>query len=236
MTWTSITENERESISRLRERLSSHFSTDGRHGPDDDNCVMVGPHTFRDIVLLRFLRGRDHVEHDAFDLLVEYATWRITYDVDLALTDSFVLQRISTEQQKKKYEIVSEADLGDRPAAFVFVGKHYKYERDLGEMRYLIIHVLERLVALAKPDQERDYEVAQILVYILKTYYPETLEHIIFVDSPWIFSACWTIIKQWLTPVTLEKVLFLTKSDLSKYVRSEAIPKGFAEEDDDDNQ
>jgi hypothetical protein len=116
---------------------------------------MVGPHTFRDIVLLRFLRGRDHVEHDAFDLLVEYATWRITYDVDLALTDSFVLQRISTEQQKKKYEIVSEADLGDRPAAFVFVGKHYKYERDLGEMRYLIIHVLERLVALAKPDQER---------------------------------------------------------------------------------
>ena len=71
--------------------------------------------------------------------------------------------------------------------------------------------------------------MAKILVDILKTYYPETLEHIMFVDSPMIFSTFWAIVKQWLNPVTIEKVIFLKSADLPKYVRSEAVPKGFVE-------
>jgi len=77
--------------------------------------------------------------------------------------------------------------------------------------------------------------VARILVDILKTYYPETLQYIFMVDSPWIFSACWAIIKQWLNPVTLKKVHFLKLADLKKYMKSNAIPKGFAELEDDND-
>ena len=160
MSFTPITQNETAAISRLRERLSSHFSTD-EDGVVTANAtatatvnVIPNANTFRDIVLLRFLRGRDHVEDDAFELLVDYAKWRKQYDVDDALSDSFS-SRISTEEQKNKYVIVDKADLEDRPAAFVFVGKHNMYDRNVDDMRFLIIHVLERTVAMAKPEEER---------------------------------------------------------------------------------
>jgi len=152
MSFTPITENETAAISRLLERLSSYFSTD-EDGVETETET-VTPNTFRDIVLLRFLRGRDHVEDDAFDLLVDYAKWRKKYDVDDALSDSFS-SRISTEEQKNKYVIVDKADLEDRPTAFVFVGRHNMYDRNVDEMRFLIIHVLERMVATAKPEEER---------------------------------------------------------------------------------
>ena len=74
-----------------------------------------------------------------------------------------------------------------------------------------------------------DYETAKILIEILQTFYPETLQHFIFVDSPWVFSACWAVIKMWLDPVTAGKVLFVNRSALPEYIKEECIPVGFAD-------
>ena len=49
------------------------------------------------------------------------------------------------------------------------------------------------------------------------------------VDSPWVFSAFWNVIKQWLHPVTLEKIKFLPRTELDKFLRLESIPKDFAQ-------
>ena len=43
-----------------------------------------------------------------------------------------------------------------------------------------------------------DYEVLKLLINILQYNYPETLESALVVDSPFIFSACWAIIRHWL--------------------------------------
>lgn len=49
------------------------------------------------------------------------------------------------------------------------------------------------------------------------------------VDSPWVFSAFWNVIKQWLHPVTLQKIKFLPRSELHKFLKLESIPKDFAQ-------
>lgn len=52
---------------------------------------------------------------------------------------------------------------------------------------------------------------------------------ICMVDSPWVFSAFWNVIKQWLHPVTLQKIKFLPRTELDKFLRLESIPKDFAQ-------
>lgn len=49
------------------------------------------------------------------------------------------------------------------------------------------------------------------------------------VDSPWVFSAFWNVIKQWLHPVTLQKIKFLPRTELHIFLRLESIPKDFAQ-------
>ena len=38
------------------------------------------------------------------------------------------------------------------------------------------------------------------------------------VDAPFVFNACWTVIKPWLDPVTASKVTFLKSKDLAKHI------------------
>ena len=52
---------------------------------------------------------------------------------------------------------------------------------------------------------------------------------ICMVDSPWVFSAFWNVIKQWLHPVTLQKIKFLPRTELHIFLRLESIPKDFAQ-------
>ena len=49
------------------------------------------------------------------------------------------------------------------------------------------------------------------------------------VDSPWVFSAFWNVIKQWLHPVTLQKIKFLPRTELHNFLRPESIPNDFAQ-------
>ena len=54
-----------------------------------------------------------------------------------------------------------------------------------------------------------DYEVVQLLINILQFNYPETLESALIVDSPFLFYACWAVIRPWLgTNISIDSVLW----------------------------
>jgi hypothetical protein len=74
-----------------------------------------------------------------------------------------------------------------------------------------------------------DYEATKILIDILQTFYPESLHRFIFVNSPWLFSACWSVIKPWLDPVTAAKVIFLKKHELSDHIHPDVVPSDFCD-------
>jgi hypothetical protein len=93
-------------------------------------------------------------------------------------------------------------------------------------------------LSLTKPEEERftvvmdlksftlanmDYEAVKILISTLQINYSETLEKLLIVDAPFLFSACWALIRPWLDPVTAAKVQFLRRDQLSEYFTEENI-------------
>jgi len=62
-----------------------------------------------------------------------------------------------------------------------------------------------------------DYDVVKMLVNILQFNYPDTLHVALVINAPYLFSACWAIIRPWLDPVTAAKALFVKKDQLVEY-------------------
>ncbi len=191
--------------------------------------------TYTDTTILRFYRGRKNDEEKAYNALIRHVQWREEHKVD----------QISENQDKFKTELdckkiaIEGRDLNGRPSLFIYAGKHSKASRDLEEVRMLIIYTLESILKQTKPEEERivicfdlsgfsyscmDYEVLQLLVNTMQFNYPETLSVALVINAPFIFSACWAIIKPWLDPVTAAKAMFIQKEQLVDYFHPEIIP------------
>ena len=103
----------------------------------------------------------------------------------------------------------------------------------------MIIYNCEQVTfKLAKPEEERmvicfdlsgfslrcmDYEVMKLLIDILSYNYPDTLEVAHVINAPFIFWACWAVMKPWLDPVTAAKVTFINKDKLSEHFSSDVL-------------
>lgn len=192
---------------------------------------------FSNTTVLRFLRGHKGKEDSAFGGLKRYIQWRAEEDVDNIDNRKAEFQ---VELDKRKCE-VGNRDLKGRPANFVFAHRHNASDRDITQVRLLTIWALETLRKAANPEEERftiafdlsgfslqcmDYEAVKQLIQILQSHYPDTLESLYVVDAPFIFSACWAIIKMWIDPVTANKIQFIRKADLTKFFDPASIPSG----------
>lgn len=191
---------------------------------------------FTDTAVLRFLRGRKQDEEKALVALNRHLEWREENQADSIneLTHAF-----ETELHSEKVKSIG-VDLQGRPAVYVFARRHNKNNRDLDQIRQLIIYMIENTLKKAMPHEERfvicfdlsgfsyscmDYDAVKLLVNILQFNYPDTLETAMVLNAPFIFYACWAIIKPWLDPVTVSKVHFTNKSDLPKLFPPNTLPE-----------
>ncbi len=194
--------------------------------------------TYTDTTILRFYRGRKNIEEKAYNALIKHVEWRKENKVD-EIHQS--LHKFEGELSSKKITIEGH-DLNGRPSVFIYAGRHNKNQRDIDEMRMLIIYTLEGILKHTKPEEERivicfdlsefsyscmDYEVLKLLVNILQFNYPETLSVALVINAPFFFSACWAVIRPWLDPVTAAKALFIKKEQLSEYFDDSVIPVEF---------
>eukprot|EP00040_Diaphanoeca_grandis_P029450 m.172525 g.172525 ORF g.172525 m.172525 type:complete len:336 (+) comp31689_c2_seq3:296-1303(+) len=65
------------------------------------------------------------------------------------------------------------------------------------------------------------------LVHIDSNFFPETLQHIFMINSPWLFSPLWAVVRPWIDPVTVKKFHILSsnyKEELLKYIDADQIP------------
>lgn len=192
---------------------------------------------FSDTTVLRFYRGMKGKEEPAYEAMKRYIAWRAEEDVDNidSRRDEF-----QTEIDKRKCEL-GNFDRNGRPANFVFAHRHNANDRDINQVRKLTIWALETLRKAAKPEEERftiafdlsgftlqcmDYEAVKQLINILQAHYPDTLENLYVVDAPFIFSACWAVIKMWIDPVTANKIQFIRRAELEKFFDPASIPSG----------
>lgn len=64
-----------------------------------------------------------------------------------------------------------------------------------------------------------------IFSIVFSNYYPDTLGVALVLNSPWLFSGCWTLIKPWIDPVTATKVVFTDNKKIVDWMEKENIPK-----------
>jgi hypothetical protein len=186
-------------------------------------------HKFGDTALLRFYRGRKAVDEDVYKALVRHANWRKENDVDNIANEIYRFQK---EMNAGKF-VVEGYDTTGRPAIFIHARKHNKNDRDLEELRLLIIYTMETILKRTKPDEERmlicfdltdfrlscmDYDMVKLLISILEFNYPETLSSALIINAPFMFYACWAVIRPWLDPVTAAKVAFVNGDKLAEHI------------------
>jgi hypothetical protein len=139
---------------------------------------------------------------------------------------------------------VEGQDKAGRPVVYIFAQRHDKDNRDISEMKKYIILNLEKALKQTRQDEEKmiivfdlsgfglrcmDYEVLKLLIDILGYNYPETLSTAFVVNSPFIFSACWAIIRPWLDPVTAAKAQFIDNKKLLNFIDDENLAIEFKE-------
>lgn len=191
-------------------------------------------YTFSRTAALRFLRGRKGDLEKGYAAMVRHAKWRIESEVD-----NIDVEFIRKEVEKRKL-VVAGHDKKGRPLVTIYARRHNKDDRDLEQVRQYMIYSLERALQTSNPEEQKmtilfdltgfgmycmDYDAVKVLIDIMQYNYPETLSVAMIINSPFIFSACWMVIKIWLDPVTVAKVNFVKINQLQEYVDQEHIPQ-----------
>jgi len=188
---------------------------------------------FTDTAILRFLRGRQGDKEKAVRAMLRHLKWRSDFKVD-----SIDPSTIQSEIDKRKI-FCESFDICGRPVVTILARNHDKQDRDFETMQKFIIYQLELALKMTRPEEEKtlilfdlngfsmqcmDYDVVKFLVQTLTFNYPETLSVALIVNAPFIFSACWLVIKPWLDPITAAKCTFIKREELTKYIQEHFIP------------
>lgn len=184
---------------------------------------------YTDTSILRFYRGRHWDVERAYTSLIKHAEWRHENNVDS------IAERTNTFEKElcSNKCVLDGFDQNGRPILRVTAKLHAKNNRSIEEIERLIIYSLEAVLKVAKKEEERfvllfdlddfglacmDYDALKVLVNILQFNYPETLHVALVIDAPFVFWACWAVIKQFLDPVSAAKAVFINRAELSTYI------------------
>ncbi|KAI5739077.1 CRAL-TRIO domain-containing protein C3H8.02 [Diaphorina citri] len=190
-----------------------------------------------DFSLKRYLRAFKQVD-PAFQAILKTNKWRVEYDV-ASLTDQNPI--IKSHLEKNKARVLKHRDMNGRPVIYIPARNHNANDRDIDEITKFIVYCLEE--ACKKCFEEvvdnlcivfdlkdfglscMDYQMIKNLIWLLSRHYPERLGVCLILNSPTLFSGCWTVIRGWLDEKTSSKVTFVyNEMDLCKYLIPDILP------------
>lgn len=176
---------------------------------------------------------------DAYEKIVGTNTWRKEYGVANITSETpgvkkYMATRISL--------LIEEWDKENRPIVYVAVRNHTFRNRDVDDMTQYIVYMLETACNKCKEDEIdnlcllfdlkgftlscMDYTMVKVLFDIMTDHYPERLGVCLVLNAPFIFSACWAIIRAWLDENTASKIKFIKgEEELSAYVDPSIVPE-----------
>ena len=71
----------------------------------------------------------------------------------------------------------------------------------------------------------------------MSLFSPETMGKFYIINAPFLFTTVWSVVKGWLDPVTVSKIVICGKSyqaDLLKQIPDENLPKEFGGKSEED--
>jgi hypothetical protein len=193
----------------------------------------------RDDIILRFLRASKWNEKHALKRIEETMEWRRTFQGSGVA--SVTKEHVKNEMSSGKTFFCGVDKFG-HPLSYIRVRLHDKAKSDPAEMRRFVVWCFEAGRALIRPPAQMcglvfdmtgfkmsnmDYDFAKFLIETFRDYYPESLGIGLVVGAPFIFKACWAIIKPMMDPVTASKIFFVDKSKLGDYIPKSQLHKDF---------
>ncbi|XP_065158338.1 uncharacterized protein [Atheta coriaria] len=187
--------------------------------------------------LKRYLRAFKTTD-DAFKAILKTNKWKTTYGVSELTPEHPV---IKANMEKNKARVLRHRDMFGRPVIYIPAKNHNASERNIDELTQFIVYCLED--ACKKCFEEvvdnlcivfdlndfglscMDYQLIKNLIWLLSKHYPERLGACLILNSPALFSSCWSIIKGWLDENTASKVFFIgSETELCSYLIPDILP------------
>ncbi|XP_050306935.1 uncharacterized protein LOC126743759 [Anthonomus grandis grandis] len=190
-----------------------------------------------DFSLKRYLKAFKDVD-SAFQAILKTNKWRKDYGVSELSPDHPVIKK---HLEANRARVLKHRDMYGRPVIYIPAKNHNVNERDLDELTKFIVYCLED--ACKRCFEEvidnlcivfdlkdfglncMDYQLIKNLIWLLSRHYPERLGVCLIINSPALFSGCWTVIKGWLDEKTAGKVTFVnSEADLCNYLIPDILP------------
>jgi len=217
-------------IEIIKELVLEELKKDN-HGMDPDDLELL-----RDVDVYRFLRAKDGDVNSATNLLLGTLRWRNQMDI----------RNIREEHVKEELErnkvIVPGYDKEKRLVIFVRAKLHFPSTSSQTMMEDLVLFFVEQCRKLVNPESEMitlafdltgftysnmDYNLVKLLFKLFSVYYPNTLELSLVINSPWIFSSIWRVVKPWMDPKAYVKTIFISDGQIYDYIDKDQLPEEF---------
>lgn len=201
--------------------------------------------------LIRFLKARDGNISKAYSMLVDCLNWRIENDIDKILSKPIIPAEFYRSLRESQLIGMSGYTKDGRPVIAIGVGLstydkasiHYYVQShiQINEYRDRVIlpsatKKFERHISTCvkvldmtglKLSHLNQIKLLTVISSIDDLNYPEKTDTYYIVNAPYVFSACWKVVKPLLQERTRKKVQVLSgcgKDDLLKIMDYESLP------------
>ncbi|KAG6003010.1 hypothetical protein E4U21_002445 [Claviceps maximensis] len=215
-------------------------------------------HDHPDALVLRFLRARKWQVNKALLMMLRAVIWRATY---AHVNDDILLRGEAGAADDEKNGDKAARTLGGDFLKQMRLGKSFFHGLDRQNRPITIIRArLHRASDQCVESMERyttylcetgrgfqclvfdltgftlanmDYTPVKFMIMCFEANYPESLGVILIHNAPWVFKACWRIIRGWLDPVIASKVNFTyTRQDLEVFIAPDKLIKDLGGDED----
>ncbi|XP_006638072.1 motile sperm domain-containing protein 2 [Lepisosteus oculatus] len=227
-----ITESEQEvekKIEEIRQRFKTEYIQDPTDKYDERDVDRLRKD---DLLVESYLTWRHFVVDDALKMIDESFQWRKEYKVN-DLTESSIprwmfetgavyLHGYDKEGNKLfwfkvKLHVKDAKMVVDKKKYVAFWLERYA-KREPGMPLTVVFDMSESGLS------NIDMDFVKYIINCFKVYYPKFLSKMVMYEMPWIMNAAWKIVKSWLGPEAINKLKFVTKSDVQEYIGAEYLP------------
>eukprot|EP01117_Protostelium_nocturnum_P000108 TRINITY_DN10190_c0_g1_i1.p1 TRINITY_DN10190_c0_g1~~TRINITY_DN10190_c0_g1_i1.p1 ORF type:complete len:270 (-),score=94.18 TRINITY_DN10190_c0_g1_i1:26-835(-) len=188
-----------------------------------------------DVLSLKFLRARHFDVDVSLKLFVDAVDWRKNFQ---GIGAADIDKNSITKEINSGKAFLFGKDNESRPVLWVRTYLHKKRESDPQEMQRMSVWIIEQMAQKLAPPIESaaivvdmhglkmenvDLSFLKFLSDVVTCKYPESLGLCLLVDAPWLFNASWKVISPWLDAKTKEKIHFIKKEEVEKWIPSEYL-------------
>ncbi|XP_067116402.1 motile sperm domain-containing protein 2-like [Osmerus mordax] len=216
-------------IAEIRQRFSAEYAQDSC---DKYDIRDVDRLLNDDALVDSYLDWRHYVLEDTLKMIDESLKWRKEFKLN-DINESCIQNTLF----ESGVHYLHGYDKEGNKLFWFRVKLHVKDPRMLQERKRYVAFWLERY-AKREPGMSLtvvfdmsesglgnvDMEFVKYIINCFQVYYPRLLSKMLMYAMPWIMNAAWKVIKTWLDPDAIDKLKFVSKSDIQTYVDIEHLP------------